>query len=272
VTYTWSRNLGQVPGEGANGTGATFTDPTNRGADYTLLSTHREHVLVDYGSFALPIGPEKLLFGKATGLPARLMENWEASWIVNLSSGAPLNTGAATMLYGLGVPDIVGPFSTDNTFTWNNGAPNGNLFSDSNGKPLYTKVKDPQCLNSSIVAASLQTICTLNALQNSSGQVVLQNPLPGTRGNFGQNRLIGLNTWTADMAMQKRLRISESKSFTVRIDARNVFNHPTPALPGLFSTTGGTADVGLTTLTNPFGTTTTKTGNRSFQLKARVDF
>ena len=30
VTYTWSRNLGQVPGEGPNGTGALFTDPTDR--------------------------------------------------------------------------------------------------------------------------------------------------------------------------------------------------------------------------------------------------
>src|SRR5262249_40791794 len=155
---------------------------------------------------------------------------------------------------------------------WVNGAPNGNLLTDSSGKPLYTKVKDPQCLNSGLVAASLQASCTLNAIQNSSGQVVLQTPLPGTRGTFGQNRLIGLSTWTADMARQKRLKISESKSFTVRVDARNVFNHPLPALPGLFSTTGGTADLNMTSLTNPFGAMTTKTGNRSFQLKARMDF
>jgi hypothetical protein len=176
------------------------------------------------------------------------------------------------MMYGLGVPDIVGSFDTKDMFQWVNGAPNGNLFADSTGKPLYTKVRDPQCLNTNLVAASLQSICTLNALQNSSGQVVLQTPLPGTRGTFGQNRITGLNYWSADMAMQKRIKVSESKSFTVRVDARNVFNHPTPALPGLFSTTPGTADLGLTSLTNPFGAMTTKTGNRSFQLKARMDF
>jgi len=272
MTYTWSRNLGQIPGEGANGTGAAFTDPTNRGADYTLQGTHREHVLVDYGTFALPLGPQKLLFGNSTGLPARILENWEASWVVNLSSGAPLNVTAANMMYGLGVPDIVGNFDTKDMFQWINGAPNGNLLADSSGKPLYSKVKDPQCLNSNIVVASLQASCTLNAIQNSSGQVVLQTPLPGTRGTFGQNRLVGLSTWTADMAMQKRLKISESKSFTVRVDARNVFNHPLPALPGLFSTTGGTADLNMTSLANPFGAMTTKTGNRSFQLKARMDF
>jgi hypothetical protein len=272
LTYTWSRNLGQIPNEGPNGTGAVYTDPTDRMADYTLMSTHREHVVVDYGTFALPIGPQKLLFGNASGLPARLMENWEASWIVNVSSGAPLGVGAQSMLYGLGVPDVVGPFDTKSAFGWTEGAPTGNLFADSSGKPLYTKVRDPQCLNSNIVAPSLQSVCTLNAISNSSGQVVLQTPLPGTRGNFGQNRIVGLNTWTADMAIQKRLRIAESKNFTIRVDARNIFNHPTPALPGLFSTTGGTADLSMTTLTNPFGAMTTKTGNRSFQLKARVDF
>jgi hypothetical protein len=236
------------------------------------MSTHREHVVVDYGTFALPIGPQKLLFGKATGLPARLMENWEASWIVNLSSGAPLGVGAQSMLYGLGVPDIVGAFDTKNLFRWNEGAPNGNLFADSNGQPLYTKVRDPQCTNSNLVAASLQSLCTLNAIRNSSGQIVLQTPLPGTRGTFGQNRLIGLGTWSADMAIQKRLQVTESKSFTIRVDARNIFNHPTPALPGLFATTGGTADLSMTSTTNPFGAMTTKTGNRSFQLKARMDF
>jgi hypothetical protein len=271
ITYTWSRNLGFNPGEGANGTGAAMTDPTNRNGDYTLLASHREHVVVDYGTFALPIGPDKLLFGKATGLPARLMENWEASWIVNLSSGAPLGSSAQSMLYGLGVPDLVGPFSIKNAFSWPNGAPAGNFFADSSGKAQFTKVRDPQCLNSNLVAASLQGFCTLNAIQNSSGQVVLQTPLPGTRGTFGQNRIMGLGTWSADMAIQKRLKVGETKSFTVRVDARNVFNHPTPALPGLFATTGGTADLGLQSI-NPFGYMNTKTGNRSFQLKARMDF
>ena len=49
-----------APGEGPNGTGATFTDPTHQAADYSLLSTHREHVVVNYGTFELPIGPRQL--------------------------------------------------------------------------------------------------------------------------------------------------------------------------------------------------------------------
>src|SRR2546425_2244261 len=275
VTYTWSRNLGFNPGEGANGSGSTFiTDPTNRAGDYTLLSTHRKHVVVNYGTFALPIGPQKLLFGKSSGVWARLAENWQASWIVNLSSGAPGNTSAQNMLYGLGVPDIVGPFDIkDLRYSWVNGAPAGNLFTDANNQPLYTKVRDPQCTNANYVAPSLSTFCTLNALRNSAGQVVLQTPLPGKRGTFGQNRLEDLGTWSADMAIQKRVQLAETRSFTVRMDATNVFNHPTPAISvGFFAATGGAPDLSLQSGLPSIGVYNNKIGRRQFQLKARVDF
>jgi hypothetical protein len=175
VTYTWSRQLGFSPGEGPNGSGATMTDPTDRRPDYTILPNNRNHVLVNYGTFALPIGPQKLLFGNSHGVAARLLENWQTSWVVNVSSGAPLNIAAANMLYANGVPDIVGPFSRNRNYSWANGALAGNYFSDSNNQPLYSVTKDPQCTNPSIVAPSLAALCTLNALKNNStGQVVLQ--------------------------------------------------------------------------------------------------
>ena len=181
VSYTFARNLGMSPGEGPNGTGATFTDPTNRAADYALLPSDRMHSMITYGSFALPIGPNKLLFASATGFWARLAENWQASWILNLTSGAPSTIAAQSMLYGNGVPDVVGPFDKSNKYSWVPTSTAGYLFSDGSGKNLYTKVKDPQCLNTAVVAASLAAFCTLNAVANSSGQVVLQTPLPGNR-------------------------------------------------------------------------------------------
>jgi hypothetical protein len=274
TTYTWSRNLGMNPGSGPNGTGATFTDPTNRAADYALLNTHRKHVLVNYGTFELPIGPQKMLFGGTSGFIARLIENWQTSWIVNLSSGPPLNIGAQSMLYGNGVADVVGPFArNDYRADWVNGAPNGNLFTDSNGQPLYVKTRDPQCLNTNYVAPSLANLCTLNAISDTSGQIILQTPLPGTRGNLGRNAMEGLGNWTADMAIEKRIQIAETRSFSVRVDARNIFNHPTPAIPvGFSGPLPGAADLSLLGTVNPFGVFNTKGGNRSFQLKARFDF
>ena len=103
-TYTFSRNLGQAPGGGANGTGSVFTDPTDRMADYALLAAHRQHAFVTYGTFELPLGPNKLLFSNSSGFWARLAEGWQTSWVANLVSGSPANVSAQSMLYGLGVP------------------------------------------------------------------------------------------------------------------------------------------------------------------------
>ena len=102
------------------------------------------------------------------------------------------------------------------------GAVNGNFFGDA-----YVKVKDPQC---SRVAANLQQFCTINAVANSSGQVVLQHPQPGTRGTLGQNSIELPGLWTLDMAMSKAFQIRESKRLRFRVDALNVFNHPYPVL------------------------------------------
>jgi hypothetical protein len=137
-------------------------------------------------------------------------------------------------------------------------------------------------LNPAIVAPSLAGLCTLNAVQNNAtGQIVLQNPLPGNRGTLGQNVISGLPTWRADLGAQKRIRLAETKSITVRIDATNVFNHQIPSLSGgpfvAFNSPVGAPNLNMTTTSVPFGTFNDKIGtgvtqNRSFQLKARFDF
>jgi len=58
----------------------------------------------------LPIGPNKLLLSRSSGVLARFVEGWKAGWIVNLISGAPATLSAQSMLYASGTPDVVGPF------------------------------------------------------------------------------------------------------------------------------------------------------------------
>jgi hypothetical protein len=281
-TYTFSRNLGQAPNEGPNGTGSIYTDPADRMADYALLPAHREHAFVTYGTFELPLGPNKLFFSNASGFWARLAEGWQASWVANLISGSPANVSAQSMLYGLGVPDIVGPFDIKAlNYFWKEGNAAGNIFADANGQSVYTRVKDPQCNDpayalkypdtSTNALLDPESLCTLNAVRDASGQVVLQAPLPGKRGTFGQTRFENIGSWTADMAIQKKIAISESKSMTVRVDATNIFNHPTPGTAGLFAPAVGGSDLSLQG-GNPFGAVTSKSGSRRFQLKARLDF
>jgi hypothetical protein len=248
ASYTWSKLLGLAGG---------YTNPVDRAGDYTLQPGDRRHDVKTNGTFDLPFGPGRLMLRNSSGLLARLVEDWSMSWIINLSSGDPTNISAQSMLYGNGVPDRVGNFDPKiGKVQWTEGAVAGNYFGGE-----YKQVRDPQC---SRIAPSLQasTLCTLSAIADSSGNIVLQNPLPGTRGNLGQNVMELAGTWTVDGGVSKAFTISETKQVQFRLDALNVFNHPVPADP--------TLDINSTT--NPFGNIGTKAGTRQFQAMLRLQF
>ncbi len=179
---------------------------------------------------------------------------------------------AANTIYGRGVPDQVQPFDFKSAkgirwgfFPSATGQVNGSYFDPSS----FKNVTDPQC--ASVADAK-------------SGQVVLQNPQPGVRGNAGLNTLEYAGTWRADMALAKRFRIKENLRATIRMDARNVFNHPTRGQSGVGF--GSSPNVGGSNLninsTDPFGFIPTKGASipnspdyqdsRQFELKIRLDF
>jgi hypothetical protein len=268
TSYTWSKDLGV-------GT-AGFTDPRNQAADYTLLRTNRTHVVRTNGSFDLPVGPGKSFAGNTHGVLARIIEGWQTSWIVNLQSGAPLTIGGQNQLYGLGTPDQVRPFDfkAAKGVQWPAGANAGLYFGD-----VFKKVPDPQC---AAIDPSLAGFCTLQAVADKSGNVILQNAQPGTRGNVGLMTIEAAGTWSADMALTKTFRVRENLKGTVRMDAVNVFNHPTPgAPPAGFAAppNDGGAQLNLNDA-NPFGNMPLKGASagywspaqRAFQLKVRLDF
>jgi len=272
LSYTWSKNLGNL--------GAGYTDPRDRAGDYTVLGSDRPHVLTSYGTYDLPIGPNKLFFGKASGFVARFLENWQANWIATVSSGTPINiTTAASMLYGTGVPDQVGAFPFDKMGVyWEQGAREGNYFA----KTLQV-AKDPQtnpnkATGFGLVTAtdSLNAACTLMAAADANGNIILQNPLPGKRGSFGFNRFYGPGTWNVDMSISKSVKISESKSVSIRIDSTNLFNHPqVSGALNAASTRVYYASAPLTVLNSAntyLGTFATKVGQRVFQARIRLQF
>jgi len=112
------------------------------------------------------------------------------------------------------------------------------------------------------VTPSLTTFCTLLAVQDSSGSIVLQNPQPGTRGTVGRQAIENPGTWDFDANIRKTFRISESKTLQVRIDATNILNHPLPSNPSL-----------NLNATNAFGYIADKTdAHRQFQAQLRFGF
>jgi hypothetical protein len=226
----WSKSL-EVAGINGNGGGLTsgdpvYTLPTDRRGDYVLAGNHVSHDFRSFGTFDLPMGPSKLLFGNSSGIFARVIEGWQSSFIVNISTGQPASITAANMLYGNGVADIVGAFDQRaGKVSWDGQF--GNYF----GTGVVRKVADPQCAT---LATSLRSFCTLQAVQNTAtGEIILQNPRPGTRGTAGRQTVELPGQWSFDAAMSKTLRITESKSLQIRFDATNVLNHPGPGTPSL---------------------------------------
>jgi len=247
ASYTWSKLLGRAGG---------YTNPVDRGGDYTIQNGDRRHDFRTNGTFELPIGPNKLLAGNSSGVLARIIEGWQMSWILDLGSGDASTITAQSMLYANGVPDVVGNFDPSSGHVhWQDGALAGNYFGEA-----YQRVKDPQCSNIAPILVS-NNLCTLSAIADQSGKIVLQNPLPGTRGSLGQNVIELPGLWTLDTSMGKAFKISEGTKLNFRMDATNILNHPQPSNPDL-NINGS----------NPFGNIATKTGQRQFQLQVRLEF
>jgi hypothetical protein len=278
TTYTWSKTMG-IPGSGN-------ANPLNRDADYKLLYSSVAHDWRTNGTIELPLGPNKLLLGNSSGWVARLIERWQASLILNLSSGQPNSiTALGGLTYAVAgpggtsgavtVPDVVGPFDLrKGKMVWDGAANRGRYFGDE-----FVVVTDPQCNLANVtdtmgfnlganVNCGLQAVARVvpagtpgsTVIDGQNVQVVLQNPLPGRQGTLGQSTMETLGTVRFDANLGKTFRITESKSIQVRLDATNVLNHPTPGAPN------------LSINSHNFGLSTTKTGNRSFQGQLRFTF
>jgi hypothetical protein len=276
ASYTWSRNLGMN----------SITDPLNRALDYGILPNHRSHMLTTYGTYNLPLGPNGYLFRSSSSWVKKLVEGWQLSWISSLTSGVPASVTTVESMWSNGMPDLVRPDLFDTKgghVTWESGSRSGRFYGN-----MYKSVPDPQCNGVSNVdnepftpgIQSLQTNCQENllalALASDPSVIVFQKPLPGERGNFDMNQIMGPGRWGLDLAMSKSIEFMEGKSINFRVDVHNIFNHPTP------SNWTGSYDQRTYQITNPnfnlnhdtepFGYIGYKTDHRVFSAKVRITF
>lgn len=266
ATYGYSKLMSQ-PGNG-------FTDPLSPELDYGMSAQSVGNDFRTNGTFELPIGPNKLFLGNSAGWLARIAERWQMSFIYSYSGGAPRSflTGN-NMLYANGRPNVVGPWETPKgSVRWE--GQSGQYLSDDYG--IYT---DPQCAGVTTLDG-LRANCDLRGLakivpQGTAGAIqladgtfgipLLENPKPGQQGNLGSSTMNTFGRWSLDGNLAKAFQITESKSVQLRIDARNILNHPTPADPTGFSNGGSS-------FSDNFGQINNKTGSRRFQAQVRVTF
>jgi hypothetical protein len=259
LNYTWSRGIGNSAAGNAN-TGDTTTserDPRNRQLQKGLVTFHRTHSFKGHGTWELPFGPNRLLLAGAPGWIHRIVEGWNVSGIFSWNSGQPLSITTTRRTLdsraNINTPDLVGTLPDDL-----GKVRRGDGFVEFFEGLSTQRASLPNFGGNTTVAGRF----TNNVVVDSAGNVILQNPDPGRAGNLGLllSGIEGPARLGLDMALQKRIRLTEGTMFTVRADAVNVLNRPIWQNPN--------TDINSTT----FGRITAAGGTRTITMNARIDF
>ncbi len=252
ASYVRSKTLGSYDGNTQNQV-AAFRTLRDEGLSKQLLSFDIPNVWKVSGVWDLPFGPGKQAFRSSHGVLAHIVEKWQTAVIFNKQSGTPTtftNNGGGTFNNVAATSVALGPL------------PSGSVQKVGNNVVYFTgltQVPDPSIQN---LPANLRSLSTLYAIQGSNGQILVQNPTPGSIGTLSQTIYRGLGTFTFNVQLSKAITLSQEHNVTLRLraDALNILNRPIWGTPNL--------NIDSTS----FGQITTATGNRNIVLGARVEF
>jgi hypothetical protein len=258
-SYTWSKTLGNsAAGNGSNSSStATTRDPRNRNLQRGLVVFDRAQQFRANATWDLPFGPNRAFVRNAPGWAQRVVEGWQVSSIFSWLSGPPLTFTSPIKTIGsrsnANTADLVGKLPAN---AGNVEKGNGFVQYFSNLKTQAAPVPnfggDP----------TLPGRFTNQVVVDSSGNVLLQNPQPGTTGNTALNLpgVKGPGVLGLDLSLSKRVRMTETATFTLRADALNFLNKPQWGVPN------------TNINSSSFGRITSATGSRTVLVNARVDF
>ena len=267
--YTWSRSLGNSAAGNSNtgDTTASERDPRNRNLQKGLLIFHRTHTFKTHGTWDLPFGPNRPLLADAPSWIQRVVEGWNVSGIFSWNTGQPLSIttarrtldsrGNGTTTLSVNTPDLVGKLPDGL-----GKVRKGDGFVEYLQGLSAQRAPTPDFGGNAAVANRFSN----QVIVDNSGNIVLQNPQPGTAGNLGLalSGLEGPARLGFDLALQKRTRLRERTTFTIRADAVNVLNKPIFDNP---NTDINSTSFGRITQ-HPLNTT----GARTITINARIDF
>jgi hypothetical protein len=225
VAYTWSKTTSNADSKRTLLPNA-FDDSNMWG----VSNQHRAHLFIANYVYDIPfLKNGNAWYGKVFG-------GWQASGIVEIQSGSPINTG--DQIFGAGWR------------AWDQAG----VGTGSGAQPYVLvgdwRLSDPQFSR----GASRDSNFWFNASAFAA-------PAAGTYGNVGRNIITGPNQWNWDASLVKRFRITETKSFQIRADFYDFPNHPNWSNPD-----GNPAN------SSTFGRVTAKSGNRQVQITSTFRF
>jgi hypothetical protein len=213
----------------ANSQGASSTpfDLYNRKLNYGEPQSDHRHAFQAHGTFELPFGAGHKFANHGSAVLERIVGGWELAPIFTYYSGRPLTV-----------------YSGANTF----------------GSVVQSTANCDGCGHD------------LGQVQDYNGYKWYFNPVTdkpkfsapgaGLLGNTGKGYFFGPRFFNIDMALLKRIRITESKNLEVRADASNITNTPSFGPPTLTYTS---------TLFGRIGGTV-ESASRKFQLGMKFNF
>lgn len=224
VDYTWSKAMGDaVDAQGNNQSDlVSFLTLRNRDLDYRRSGDDQTQRLVANGVYELPLGRGKRFLSSANGLLDRLVGGYTLGAIVTWTTGVPWHVNAGRSTF-----NCVGPLNAQ-----------GACPSPNNGAQLVGITHEEFKKNIGIFRTPAGIFFInpdlLDITLNAAGRVatsrlkpgLMAAPAPGTIGNFPINSLSGPQYLNFDLSATKRIPITETVKFEIKVTAINVLNHP----------------------------------------------
>lgn len=256
IGYTWAiskdtRSFDPVfTAVGSGSTGTSANTPLNnydRASNYAWSDFDRRHSLLGTYVVELPFGKGKK-FRLDNSFLNYAISGWQVAGTVRVTSGRPFSV-----------------FSGLNTLSQTSGS-----FADCNG-----------CSRNMgrLIQGNFDNTAISN-LRNwwfsQEQREMFSQPAPGEAGNVRRNYFIGPSYRETDISMLRNFRITETMSFNIRVDAKNLLNTPNFANPSIVLPAGlETAATGVDPWRNSiFGRINADTSNnaRRVQISGKFSF
>ncbi len=240
TSYTWSKDLTDLVGYGAN-----YNNASSLSQQYGQAYFNRPQRLIFSYSWDLP-------FGHPHGVVGKLVDGWTVAGVTAIQNGTPLTftDSRAGSIYG-----VSGPISTAPTLNTVTFAPVNAGRAQLCPGTTYSNVTTSGDLKSRLGGASGGAgYFTPTGFANTTASSACQLPAIGNGfdyGNSGVGVVLGPGQFNWDMSLVKMTRFGEKQSLQFRMEFFNTFNHAQFNNPGTAVSTPTTFGVITSTSVNP---------------------
>lgn len=214
LNYTWSKVLSDAASGSENALQSrneAFLDFANQGIERARAPFDLNHVIKGNFVYQLPVGRGHRLNAKPL---ERVLSGWQVSAIITKESGPPFS-----VLSGRGTLNRSGQSGTN---TANSNLTNAQLF---DGFKVRIASNGPYYAPASWIGADGRAVAA-DGSAAFNGQVFFQ-PGAGALGQLQRRMFSSPWVFNMDFALSKTTKITERQQVVFRMDAANIFNHPT---------------------------------------------